>query len=291
MHAIQLKEIFKATAPAQRASVQGMPQKVASIKARNSEFPPARFQASSVARVILWAFVLFFLQLAILMPSALAAGLQSNEDMPPQSEVASFSPTFNESLRPALQQVGNSVGQININRWKLPKSWKAQLQNDANSIQQDLSHQLPVLFQQAQASPTALDAQMRLMQNVDALYDVLVRLTMAANLTEKKSDAAILSNALEQLESARKTVTGQLLREAALENRRLVQLQVRAEENTSGENVSDHVKTIVVDNGNEVRHRTRRRATYHRKTAHPSTGTKSGTNAAQPSASKPSPKD
>ena len=81
------------------------------------------------------------------------------------------------------------------------------MQSDADSITSDLSHQLPGLLQQAQATPTALDAQMRVMQNVDALYDVLVRLTLAADLTEKKSDAALLDNALQQLEAARKTAT------------------------------------------------------------------------------------
>jgi hypothetical protein len=289
MRATQLKEMFKATALLQRASVLGMSETVALTRTLNSEFPPARSQASSVTRGILGASTLFFLQLVMLIPAASATGLQSNADVPSLSEVASLSPTFNESLRPALQQVGDSVGRINIDHWKLSKSWKVQLQNDANSIQQDLSHQLPDLFQQAQASPTALDAQMRVMQNVDALYDVLVRLTMAANLTEKKSDAAMLNSALERLESARKIATGQLVREAALENRRLVQLQARVEENTSGENVSGHAKTIVVDN--EVRHTTRRRTTHHRKTVHSSTDAKSGANAAQSSAGKPSPKD
>lgn len=289
MRATQLKEMFKATASGQRASVQGMSKTVVSIRTLNSEFPPARSQSSSVTRGILGASLFFFLQFVMLMPSASAAGLQSNADAPSQSEVASLSPTFNESLRPALQQVGNSIGQINIDHWKLSKSWKVQLQNDADSIQQDLSHQLPDLFQQAQASPMALDAQMRVMQNVDALYDVLVRLTMAANLTEKKSDATLLNGALEQLESARKTATGQLVREAALENQRLVQLQARVEENTSGQNVSGHAKTIVVDN--EIQHGTRHRTAHHRKTAHSSTDTKSGANAAQSSAGKPSPKD
>ncbi|MGO8720147.1 MAG: hypothetical protein ACLQMO_13160 [Acidobacteriaceae bacterium] len=253
----------------------------------NSEFPSARSPAPSVTRGFLGASILFFLQLAILTPSASAAVFQSNADAPPQSEVASLSPTFNESLRPALQQVANTVGQIHIDHWKLSKSWKVQLQSDADSIQQDLSHRLPELFQQAQASPTALDAQMRLMQNVDALYDVLIRLTMAADLTEKKTDAAMLDNALERLESARKMATGQLMGAAALENQRLVQLQSRVRESSVGENVSGHAKTIVVEN--DVRHETRHHATHHRKAAHSSSDTKSGAKAAQPSESKPSP--
>ena len=76
------------------------------------------------------------------------------------------------------------------------------------------------------------------MQNVDALYDVLVRLTMAADLAEKKPAAALLDSALDRLESARKAATGQLVQAAALQNQQLVQLQARMQENAADENVS-----------------------------------------------------
>lgn len=289
MGATQLNEIFKATTLLQRASVQGMSKKVASTRILNSRFPSAYSRNSSVTRRILVASTLFFLQFVVLMPSASAVGLQSNADVPPQSEVASLSPNFSESLRPALLQVGNTVSQININHWKLSKSWKVQLQSDADSIQQDLSHQLPDLFQQADASPAALDAQMRVMQNVDALYDVLVRLTMAANLTDKKSDAAMLNNSLERLESARKAATAQMVREAALQNRQLVQMQARVQENASGRDSSSHVKTIVVNN--DLRHETRHRRIHHRRAEHSSRAAKSGANAGSSSAGNPSPHD
>ncbi len=148
------------------------------------------------------------------------------------------------------------------------------MQSDADSIQQDLSHQLPGLFEQVQASPTSLDAQLRVMQNVDALYDVLVRLTMAADLAEKKTDAALLDSALDRLESARKAATGQLVQAAALQNQQLVQLQARMQENAADENVSGaHAKTIVVDN--ETRSGTKHRTVHHRKAAPSPAGTKS----------------
>lgn len=291
MLATQLKEALKATAQVQRASVQGMSEKLASVRALSRDFASAHSSVPSAMRGILGASVLLLLRFAVLTPTASAAVLQSNAGAVPQSsEVATPSPVFSEPLHPALQQVGYSVGQIRIDRWKLSKSWKAQLQSDADSIAQDLAHALPALFQQAQASPTALDAQLRVMQNVDALYDVLVRLTMAADLTGKKSDAALLDSSLDRLEAARKTASGQLLSAAALQNRQLIQLQARVEANPAHEGVSGaHPRTIVVDN--EVRRGTRRRPAHHKKAAASTTGTKSGSGASQPAAGKPSPQN
>jgi hypothetical protein len=286
MPAIPLKEKFKATAHLRRASVLNMLENFVSIgdRSNNSDLPcPQTFFGTGFLAVS----ILFFLQFVILTPTASA--LQSNAPQQ-QTQVATLSPAFSESLRPALQQVGNSVGQITIDRWKLSQSWKAQLQSDADSIQQDLSHQLPGLFDQAQASPTALDAQLRVMQNVDALYNVLVRLTMAANLTEKKTDAALLDSALQRLEAARKTATGQIIQAAALQNQQLVQLQTRIQQDAAEENASGaHGKTIVVDN--DVRHGTRHRTVHHRKAAPSPAGTKSTPTPSQSSGTKPSPQN
>jgi hypothetical protein len=159
------------------------------------------------------------------------------------------------------------MGQIQIDHWKVSKDWKQRLQNDADSISGDLSHQLPGLLQQAQATPAALDAQLRLMQNVDALYDVLVRLTLAADLTEKKSDAALLNSALQQLEAARKTATAQLVAAAAQQYRQLTDMRARVAAIQSSEQISTPGKTIVVDNG--ARHAKAHHTTHHHKKATP----------------------
>ena len=215
---------------------------------------------------------------------ASAAGLQSNAATP-SAQVETPSPAISDSLRPALEQVGHSVSQIQIDHWKVSKSWKEQLQSDADSITGDLSHQLPGLLQQAQATPAALDAQLRVMQNVDALYDVLVRLTLAADLTEKKSDAALLDSALERLESARKAATAQLVTAAAQQHQQLSDLQARMEAIQASHPVSaTHGKTIVVDN--EVRHERPHHTTHHKK---PSPSTKSQPNTAPSTGDKPSP--
>ncbi|MGC1871013.1 MAG: hypothetical protein WA700_08650 [Acidobacteriaceae bacterium] len=228
----------------------------------------------------------FLLQVLILTPKASAAGLQST-GAPPPAQVGTPSPAISDSLRPALEQVGHSVSQIQIDHWKLSKSWKEQLQGDADSITNDLSHQLPGLLQQAQTTPNALDAQMRVMQNVGALYDVLVRLTLAADLTEKKSDAALLDSALERLEAARKSATAQLMAAAAQQHQQMADLQARVEAIEASHTVSTtHGKTIVVDN--EVRHERVHHYTHHKKPS-PSTGSKPEPKAAPSTGDKPAP--
>ena len=232
------------------------------------------------------ASALFLLQVLMLTPRASAAGLQSNAATP-SAQVETPSPAISDSLRPALEQVGHSVSQIQIDHWKVSKSWKEQLQSDADSITGDLSHQLPGLLQQAQATPAALDAQLRVMQNVDALYDVLVRLTLAADMTEKKSDAALLDSALERLESARKAATAQLVTAAAQQHQQLSDLQARMEAMQASHPVSTtHGKTIVVDN--EVRHERPHHTTHHKKPS-PSTSIKSQPNTPASTGNKPSP--
>ena len=251
----------------------------------NCEGAAAAFPIRWVLRGLAAAIFPILLQVLILTPRASAAGLQSNAAMP-SAQAGMVSPAISESLRPALEQVGQSVGQIQIDHWKVSKSWKEQLQNDADSIADDLSHQLPGLLQQAQATPTALDAQLRLMQNVDALYDVLVRLTVAAELTEKKSDAALLDSALERLEAARKTATTQLVSAAAQQDRQLTELRARAEAIQASEGISKHGKTIVVEN--EVRHGRVHHPTHHKKPS-PSNSSKSQSKTAPSTGDTPKP--
>lgn len=284
MHRVRWKAASKATEQARSASVQGMPEQPATLSIPNGDRLEGHFQIRWMTRALVVASALFLLQVLMLTPRASAAGLQSNAATP-SAQVETPSPAISDSLRPALEQVGHSVSQIQIDHWKVSKSWKEQLQSDADSITGDLSHQLPGLLQQAQATPAALDAQLRVMQNVDALYDVLVRLTLAADMTEKKSDAALLDSALERLESARKAATAQLVTAAAQQHQQLSDLQARMEAIQASHPVSaTHGKTIVVDN--EVRHERPHHTTHHKK---PSPSTKSQPNTAPSTGDKPSP--
>ena len=286
MRGFRWKAASKATARIWEASVQEMSEQPTTVCAPNCDGAAAPLHIRWVLQGLALAAVPILLPILILTPRASAAWLQSNAAVP-SGQVAMLSPAISESLRPALEQVEHGVGQIQIDHWKVSKSWKGQLQSDADSIANDLSQQLPGLLQQAQATPTALDAQLRLMQNVDALYDVLVRLTLAADLTEKKSDAALLDSALERLEAARKTASNQMLAAAAQQHQQLTQLQALAEASQTGQDISTtHGKTIVVDN--EGRHGAVHHPTHHKKPS-PSTRSKSQVKPAPSTGGKPSP--
>lgn len=196
---------------------------------------------------------LLFLLLPFLMAQFAASSPLQQTPVPASSDSPMTAPAavppISESLRPALQQAGSAVGQIDVDRWKLSREWKRQLQGDAGSIQQDLSSQVPGLLQAAQASPTALGPQLSLMHNVDALYDVLVRVSTAANIAGEKNDAALLSAALQNLESARKAAADQLVSAASRQDGELAKLhaQINAAERTDSA-MGEHPKTIVVNN-------------------------------------------
>ncbi len=225
-------------------------------------------QPSRKVRFALATSAAIFLPFIMLAPAARAVPLQATSPA---------APAMNESLRPALDQVGLALGQVQIDRWKLSRESKAQLHGDASSIQQDLTSQLPGLFQAAQQSPAALAPQLNLMHNVDALYDVLVRISTAASLAEGKSDAATLDNAVQRLEAARKTADNQLLQAASLRDREIVDLQARMNASQTESPANVHAKTIVVDN--RVTSRTRRRKSAQHRTATkpaPSTGQQPG---------------
>jgi hypothetical protein len=88
---------------------------------------------------------------------------------------------------------------------------------------------------------------------------------MAANLTDKKNDAAMLTNALRRLEAARKTASDQLLQAVSVQDQKLVHLQSQLAEGQAAERLSPtRAKTIIVDN-DATHHRTRHRTTPRKK--------------------------
>jgi hypothetical protein len=110
------------------------------------------------------------------------------------------------NLRPALANVQTAIGAINIARWKAPNDIRGNSQQDVASMQRDLSTTLPDLMAKAEAAgsgPGALSPTFAVFRNVDALYDVLLRVSQTAALTGSSSDANLLEEARAGLEDGR----------------------------------------------------------------------------------------
>jgi hypothetical protein len=111
------------------------------------------------------------------------------------------------NLRPALANVQNAITNLNVSRWKVPNDIRATTQQDINSMQRDLNTTLPSLMSQADAAaaggPTALSPAFAVFRNLDALYDVMLRVTETAGLAGSASDASSLEEARAGLEAGR----------------------------------------------------------------------------------------
>lgn len=191
-------------------------------------------------------------------PIAGAAARQAAAATNPTPAAASETPaaiSIEETLRGPLGQVSAALDQVRIDHWKLSRQGKALFGNDAKSIQRDLQTTLPGLFQAARQSPGALGPKWAAMHNVNALYDVLVRVVTAAELSGGKKDAAILSNATAQLETARNRAANQLLQASSAQDREMAALVSQAKAKKRKDS------TIIVNN----------QASHHRKATKKST--------------------
>jgi hypothetical protein len=123
------------------------------------------------------------------------------------------------SLRPALGNVQEAIAGLSIAHWKAPSATRAAIQQDVVSMQRDLTITLPPLLAQADApagnAPAALSPSFAVFRNLDALYDVLLRVTETAALAGPASDASSLEDARAGLEDGRGKLGAWLLQSIA----------------------------------------------------------------------------
>jgi hypothetical protein len=129
------------------------------------------------------------------------------------------------SLRPALANVQNTIANLNVAHWKAPAETRAAVQQDIGSMQRDLNATLPGLVAQVEANPAALSPAFAVFRNLDALYDVLLRVTETAALAGSGSDAGSLEDARAGLEDARGKLGSWLLQSIGAQDAQIVHLQ------------------------------------------------------------------
>jgi hypothetical protein len=141
----------------------------------------------------------------------------------PGSGVTASAPT--EALRPVLSQVGEAIAGLNVPRWKAPGEVRTVTQRDIDSIQRDLSTTLPPLMQKANTPPASAAAYFAVYRNIDALYDVLLRVSETAVLAGSQNDATTTQAALSSLETARHNLGDAILAVAESQEQELGNLR------------------------------------------------------------------
>jgi hypothetical protein len=137
------------------------------------------------------------------------------------------------NLRPALANVQTAITNLNVAHWKAPNDIRATTQQDINSMQRDLNTTLPGLLAQADTAaaasgPPALSPAFAVFRNLDALYDVMLRVTETAGLAGSASDASSLEDARAGLEDGRAKLGAWLLQAIGNQDAQVARLQATA---------------------------------------------------------------
>jgi hypothetical protein len=130
------------------------------------------------------------------------------------------------SLRPALANVQAAIGGVNVSRWKASAATRAAVQQDIGSMQRDLNATLPGLVTSAEASgPGVLAPSFAVFRNLDALYDVLLRVSETAALAGSEADAGSLEDARAGLEDGRGKLGAWLLQSIGAQDAQIARQQ------------------------------------------------------------------
>jgi hypothetical protein len=162
------------------------------------------------------------LTLAILFPIYPAWAQQapaSTTAMPAQIQ-PSKSPAASLLLQPALSSVQETVGAIKLGKWK-KGSVREEAGDNINAILKDIQTNLPPLLKTADDAPDSISRLLPVSRNINALYDVLLRVEEAARISAPAEQATQLRQALIKLGNARRAVDDRL-QDASLEQEKQV---------------------------------------------------------------------
>ena len=170
----------------------------------------------------------------------------------PQASAATQS-TMTDALntiQPLLGQVNNALSAVDARRWKAPNDVRDQTASDIQSIQRDLNGTLPGLLSTAQAAPGSIAPAFAVFRNIDALYDVLLRITETATLAGSQQEATRLEQVRSDLQSRRSQLGSAILSSATAQDASVVNLQasLRAA-NSAAASASTTPRKVVVNDG------------------------------------------
>jgi hypothetical protein len=150
------------------------------------------------------------------------------------------------TVAPVVDHLHQILVGLNPGKWKAPGSMKQMAQSDIDSMQRDVSGVLPDLLEKAKASPRSIGPAFALYRNIDALYDVLLRVSETATLAGSRTDAGQLEAIRAELENSRTQLGNGLLQASTDQDAQVAQLQTAVK--TAAARATP-ARTTVVDDG------------------------------------------
>jgi hypothetical protein len=128
-------------------------------------------------------------------------------------------------LRPSLDTLQQAVSALNLEKWKRG-TVRDEAASNTSSILRDLQATLPGLLTAADAAPRSMSSALPVSRNIDALYDVVLRVVDGARVAAPGDQVAQLQDAMSGLEKARRAFNDHIQDMAASTEKQIGDLQV-----------------------------------------------------------------
>lgn len=128
-------------------------------------------------------------------------------------------------LQPALDSVAHAGSGVDLNRWKGSNALREEIDANLASMQKDLQMTLPPLLMAADSAPESASASLPVLLNLDALYSVLLRVSIASRTGAPREENTALEQAVTLLDGARRDLGDAVLQSAQAQEKRTAGLQ------------------------------------------------------------------
>jgi hypothetical protein len=128
-------------------------------------------------------------------------------------------------LQPAIDTLKTTVGLVHLEKWKAPNPVRDTTDQNLTSIRRDIDQNLPPLLADADAAPTSVTKTLPLLRNIDALYEVLLRVASTGEMAAPKPQLEALQQAVSALLDARRTLGDRIQSSAVGQEKQVADLQ------------------------------------------------------------------
>jgi hypothetical protein len=162
-----------------------------------------------------------FFSSVFLLAISCAAGAAQQSAVAPQAAAARVQPAPSAIMQPSLDVVAQTIGTLRPDKWKASDAVRDDAAANISSIRRDLDTTLPQLLATADGAAASVTQALPAYRNIEALYDVLLRVSEAGRLSAPGDQRAALEEARVKLEAGRRAF-GDRIQSIALEQEQQV---------------------------------------------------------------------
>lgn len=128
-------------------------------------------------------------------------------------------------MQPAIETLRQTIWILRPEKWKASDAIRKEVSANIDSIHRDLTNTLPSLLTAADQTPDSVSRMLPAYRNIEALYDVLLRVAEAGNIAAPGKQNESLERARAALEDARRTFGDRLTSAALAQDQQVHALQ------------------------------------------------------------------